>query len=500
MNQSRNAISITLLLPLLVLTAVLNISCGQTTMRKTDKAEKIDEVVTRYAKYGKFNGSVLVAEEGEVIFKKGFGMANFEWDVPNQTDTKFRIASITKQFTSMLIMQLVAEQKLDLQTPISAYLPNYPKKNADRITIHHLLTHTSGTPDFHHFMDYKEMDPYRYRPEELVNLFADQELLFSPGEQFSYTNTGYDLLGYIIEKITGKSYKQVLQDNIFEPLSMLNSGFDDNRVVLKNRASGYANRYLRGDYVNANYIDMTIPYAAGSIYSTVEDMFLWEQALYTENLLPKKYRDLLYGKYISAFNGRHYGYGWIIGGMQIGNTGERIETLSHGGGMPGVKTLITRIPSSKSSIILLGNTEKSARFEITSSIIGILENKPYDPKKSVAYSLVDVVAKEGAEKGLEYYHEIKDADGYYMDVDEMNIAGYELLESDKKNETTIIFKLNTEAFPNSFIPYDSYGEILLTLGDTTQAIINYKKSVELNPNNRGGIRILKELGVDMNTP
>lgn len=491
----------TITLGILIFTIAIIFSCEQPKTRGTaeySKADKIDELLNNYASYGKFNGSVLVAEEGEVIFKKGFGMANFEWDIPNQSDTKFRIASITKQFTSMLIMQLVAENKLDLHEPISTYLPDYPKKNADRITIHHLLTHTSGTPDFHDFMDYKEMDPYRYRPEELVKIFAEGDLLFKPGEDYSYTNTSYVLLGVIIEKTTDKLYKQVLQDNIFTPLAMLNSGFDNNRVVLENRASGYANRYLRGDYVNANYIDMTIPYAAGSIYSTVEDMFIWDQALYTEKLLPQKYMDLLFGKYVSAFNGRHYGYGWIIGGMQVGNTEERIETYSHGGGMPGVRTLFNRIPSTKSSIIILGNTEKSARFEITNSIIGILENKSYDPKKSVAYTLVEVVKQEGEASALQSYVEIKEDSDYYIDVDEMNIAGYELLQSDKAKEALFVFKLNVEAFPNSFIPYDSYGEQLLALGDTTNAIFNYKKSVELNPRNRGAVNVLKDLGVKVN--
>lgn len=494
MNRSYRTIGKAVFLASLLLATLFNVSCQQNTKGSEEsKALKIEELISNYTKYGKFNGAVLVADEGNILYKNGFGMANMEWGIPNQTDTKFRIASITKPFTSMLIMQLVSEQKLNLHTPISNYLPNYPKKNGDIITIHHLLTHTSGTPDFHEFISYDKMDPYRYKPEELVKIFAEGDLMFAPGEDFSYTNTGYVLLGVIIEKITGKPYKQALQDNIFTPLGMLNSGYDDNRLVLKNRASGYVNRYLRGDYINANYVDMSTPYAAGGIYSTVEDLFLWEQALYTEKLLPKKDMDLLFGKYVSAFNGRHYGYGWIIGGMQVGNTSERIETISHGGGMPGVRTLITRIPSTKSSIILLGNTEKSARFEITNSIIGILQNKPYNAKKSIAFSLVDAVAKDGIKKGKEYYEEIKGDSDYYIDVDEMNIAGYELLQSGSTTEAAFLFKLNVDAFPDSFIPYDSYGEFLLEQGNKEDAFENYNKSVELNPNNQNAIRIINEL-------
>jgi CubicO group peptidase (beta-lactamase class C family) len=161
-------------------------SFGQT------KAEKIEELMTKYSEYGQFNGSVLVAENGKVIFKKGFGLANMEWEVPNQSDTKHRLGSVTKQFTSMLILQLVEEGKLKLDVPITTYLPDYPKKTGNLITIHHLLTHTSGIPDFTSFPIYqKELSIKTYSPEALIKIFADSSLQFKPGEKFSYSNSGY---------------------------------------------------------------------------------------------------------------------------------------------------------------------------------------------------------------------------------------------------------------------------------------------------------------------
>jgi len=199
--------------------ALFNISCGQTQADKQthnlSKADKLEELLTTYALHGKFQGSILVAEENEIIYKKGFGVANMEWDIPNQPDTKFRIASITKQFTALLIVQLASENKLDLNVPISTYLPDYPKKSANIITIQHLLTHTSGIPEFDDFVNYNDIERNRYRPNELVNIFANGDLQFTPGEKFSYTNPGYVILGVIIEKITGKRYEQVLQDRIF---------------------------------------------------------------------------------------------------------------------------------------------------------------------------------------------------------------------------------------------------------------------------------------------
>ena len=155
---------------------------------------------------------MLVAENGEIIYKNGFGQANIEWNIPNKPDTKHRLASISKQFTAMAIVQLVAENKLALDQPITTYLPDYPKATGDSVTIHHLLTHTSGIPNYTSFPNYREVMRAPHSTMELVSLFADLPLEFSPGEQFAYSNSGYVLLGVIIEKITGKSYEQVLQD------------------------------------------------------------------------------------------------------------------------------------------------------------------------------------------------------------------------------------------------------------------------------------------------
>lgn len=196
-----------------------------------------------------------------------------------------------------------------MNVPIATYLPDYPKKYGDIITIHHLLTHSSGTPNYTSFPGYRDRMSRSTHPEEIVQLFSDSTLLFTPGEKFDYSNSGYVLLGIIIEKVTGQSYEIVLQEKIFTPLGMNNSGYDHHSAILKNRAAGY---YKNGkSYINASYIDLTVAFSAGCIYSTVEDLFLWDQALYTEKLLPKQYLDLLFDTHIPAF-GEHYGYGWVI--------------------------------------------------------------------------------------------------------------------------------------------------------------------------------------------
>ncbi|MGB4848102.1 MAG: serine hydrolase, partial [Saprospiraceae bacterium] len=458
---------------------------------------KLDALISAYAEYSQFNGSVLVADKGEIIYKKGFGLANMEWDIPNKPDTKFRLASVTKQFTAMLIVQLASENKIKLDVPISTYLPDYPKKNGDIITIHHLLTHTSGIPNYTSFANYQEIMSLAYRPEDIVRLFADSTLDFTPGERFQYSNSGYVLLGYIIEQITGKSYEQVLQDKIFTPLKMMNSGYDHNETVIKNRAAGY--NQVGNTFQNANYIDMSVPFSAGGIYSTVEDLYLWDQALYSEKLLPKKYLDLIFTKHIPSGQ-NYYGYGWQIGKMPVGNSEDQVETISHSGSINGFGTLITRIPSDKSLIVLLNNTGNAPLYDMSIGITGILHNTSYSfPKKSLAFTFLKAIEKDGIQTALINYKEFKDSGDYTINENEMNLAGYQLLQSNKAKEAASVFKLNVEAFPNSFNTYDSYGEALLALGDTALAIENYAKSVKLNPGNENGVKILKALGVNTDT-
>ena len=469
---------------------------GGITEDSYSKYVKIDELLTNYTKYGKFMGSVLVVNKGEIILKKGYGMANVEWEMPNMADTKFRLASITKQFTAMLIVQLAAENKLDLHAPISTYLPNYLKENADRITIHHLLTHTSGTPEFDLFLNYRDIERKTLKPEQLLKLFWSQPLEFEPGSTYSYSNPGYVVLGVIIERITGKSYESVLQEKIFTPLGMTNSGYDHHYTILKNRADGYTPSYKRGKYGNVNYVDMSIPYAAGSIFSTVEDLYLWDQALYTEELVSKKYRDLLFGKHIDANRNRSYGYGWFMGGLRMGKSKEYVSNMSHGGGINGFRTIIIRIPKTKSFIVMLSNCERSELYDLKVAINGIIHDKPYNPRKSVAYETIEVIENEGMSEGLSFYDKVKDDTDYYLHIDELNVVGYELLEANQTKNAATVFELNVKEHPNHFGVYDSYGEVLLLMGDTVGAIENYQKSVTLNPKNRGGIRVLQSLGVE----
>jgi len=248
-----------------------------------DHFAKIDTLLKQYSDYGLFQGSVLVSDHGKV-YEKGFGLANKEWDIPNAPDTKFRLGSVTKQFTATLILQLVEQGKIKLDGKITDYLPDYRKDTGDRVTIHNLLTHTSGIPSYTSRPDFmSEISRNPYSVTDFVKKFASDGLEFEPGTKFSYDNGGYFILGAIIEKVTGKTYEQNLREKIFDPLGMTDSGYDHSEIILAKRATGYGK--MPTGFVNSAYMDMSLPYAAGSLYSTVRDLYKWDRALYTDRVL-----------------------------------------------------------------------------------------------------------------------------------------------------------------------------------------------------------------------
>jgi len=456
-----------------------------------DKAAKIDEYLRRANSYGQFNGAALVAENGRVIYKKGVGLANMEWHVPNETDTKFRIGSITKQFTSMLIMQLVEQGKLKLDGKLSEYLPEYRRDVGDKVTIHHLLTHTSGIPSYTglpNFFNEVSRDPYTVA--DFVKKYASGDLEFEPGTKFRYNNSGYFLLGAIIEKVSGKSYEQVLKENIFEPLGMKNSGYDHYSAIINKRASGY--QKTPAGYINAPYLDMSLPYAAGSLYSTVEDLYLWDQALYTDKLLSAKNRELMYKPFLD-----NYAYGWGITKVTLKQSKETVNSAQHTGGINGFNTIIVRYPEQKHLIVLLDNTSQGGNLNrISRELTNLLYNQPVDPpKQSIAETLMKTISEKDTAAAVKQYRELKatQAANYDFGENELNMLGYQLLGAKKTKEAIEIFKLNVEMHPQAANPYDSLGEAYLQAGERELALQNYQKSVELNPQNTNAVAVIKNL-------
>ncbi len=327
----------------------------------------IDRVMQAHFAAGDFNGAVLVAREGHVVYKRGLGLANREWNIPNDPTTKFEIGSMTKQFTALLVLQFVNEGRIRLDGHLSDYLPYYRKDTGSRITVSELLSHTSGVPNFITLPGFLDgaASRIRYTVKDFAQQYCSGDLHFDPGTKFEYSNSGYFLLGAILEQVSGATYEQLLHDRIFRPLGMNDSGYAHSEAILPHRAVGYE-RSSAG-FWNARYYDMSIPFSAGAIYSTVEDLYLWDQALYDERLLPARLRDLLFTP-----NLENYGYGWGILIPEAGSpyAGESIPM--HGGAIFGFQSVIQRIPKHQELIVLLDNSDSPKLLEIALEIRGVL--------------------------------------------------------------------------------------------------------------------------------
>jgi CubicO group peptidase (beta-lactamase class C family) len=295
--------------------------------------------------------------------KKGYGLADLENNVPNTPQTKFRLGSVTKQFTAMAIMQLQEQGRLKVDDPIADFIPDSP--HWAKITIHNLLTHTSGIPNFTSFSDYRSTMMLPSPPLKTMERFKNKPLEFVPGESHAYSNSGYVVLGYIIEKASGKSYEQFLKENIFDPLHMSSSGYDHPGPLLEHRASGYSK--IGEKFVNAAYVDMSIPHAAGALYSTVEDLFLWDRALRTEKLVRKSSLERMF----TPFK-KDYGYGWAI--TRIFNR----RCVTHSGGINGFSSNISRFVDDDVCVIVLSNVDTSPASRIGRDLAAIAFGEKYE--------------------------------------------------------------------------------------------------------------------------
>jgi CubicO group peptidase (beta-lactamase class C family) len=318
---------------------------------------RMDQIVQSYVGNQQFMGSVLVARGSDLLFSKGYGSANLEWDIPNTPATRFRLGSVTKQFTAASILLLEEHGKLSVNDPVKKYLPDAPAA-WDKITIFHLLTHTSGIPNFTAFPDYSKTEPFPVTPEQLVSRFRDKPLDFEPGEKWSYSNSGYALLGYLIEKVSGSTYQRFLTDNIFTPLAMKDSGYDSNTAVIAHRAAGYTAG--PNGIENTSFIHMSVPFAAGGLYSTTEDLWKWEQGLFGGKVL----QPASLAKMTTPFKSDY------ALGLQVATKNGR-KLIDHGGGIEGFNTELAYYPDDKLTVVVLANVNGPAPTQIAAQLAAV---------------------------------------------------------------------------------------------------------------------------------
>ena len=340
-----------------------------------DASGKIDSLINAYTKLNKFNGAALVARNGTILLNKGYGYRNAGSKVLNNEQSIFQLGSITKQFTAAVILKLQEENKLNVSDKLSKFFPGYLK--GDSITIEQLLTHTSGIYSYTNdgnFMSTEVSKPHS--KEQMMALFKDKPLDFSPGSGWNYSNSGYSLLGYIIESVTNRPYEEAVRRYIFTPLNMTHSGFDFANLKSPDKTTGYF-MLNATNAPPAPIVDSTVAYSAGSIYSTTGDLYLWHKALEQNIILSKAQQEKAYTPVKN-----NYGYGWSIDSIE----GKR--RVGHGGGIPGFVTNESRVPEDDIDIVLLSNASDRSLDKITSGIYAILYNNPYElPKERVAIQL-----------------------------------------------------------------------------------------------------------------
>jgi D-alanyl-D-alanine carboxypeptidase len=337
----------------------------------TPQLQPMDEFLTALYPQAGPGAAVLVQKDGQVLLRKGYGLANIELSVPVEPDMVFRIGSVTKQFTAVSILMLLEQGKLSLDDPIEKFLPDYPT-HGHTITVTHLLNHTSGIKSFTGMPEFWQNQGKDYTLTELVDFFKHQPMDFAPGKRWAYNNSGYALLGAIIEKVSGLEYAQFLQQHIFEPLGLQHSSYDSATRIIPRRASGYS-RGPQG-IINAPYISMTGPHGAGALISTVDDLACWNAALDDGRLIKPETLQQAWTP-CCLFDGSSipYGCGWSVGQWA------GWQWIEHGGGINGFTCHVLRIPSEQIFVAVLTNSDASQRNpdEVAVRAAGYAAGKPF---------------------------------------------------------------------------------------------------------------------------
>lgn len=326
--------------------------------------EKLDAYFTAALKADIFNGSVLIMQNGQPLLSKGYGVKNFDGKMPADANTIYQIGSVTKQFTSTIILKLAEQKKLALTDKLSKYFPSFA--NGDKITVEHLLTHTSGIWNYTRDQQLMSSDADKpHSSQEMMNYFKDKPLDFEPGSKFSYSNSGYMMLGYIIEKVTGKKYENVVRDQIFQPLQMTHSGFDFTHLSSPDKATGYQSINQLAA-IKSVIVDSSVSFSAGALFTTTGDLYKWNQSLSTNKILKKE-------SLANAFTPRKdkYGLGWII------DTFAGRKIITHDGGIHGFLSSNSIFPDDHISITLLSNSNSTKMGDVNGGVFAILFDKPY---------------------------------------------------------------------------------------------------------------------------
>ncbi|RYU96779.1 serine hydrolase domain-containing protein [Emticicia agri] len=506
----------------LFIITVIYFTAFANTQAQSTTNQKLDSLFTQITKNGDFNGGILVADKGKIIYQKGLGYADFANKIPNEADSRFNLASISKTFTSVAILQLKEKKKLKLEDAFVKYFPDFPFPT---ITIKHLLSHTSGLPDLELYESVVNAKPDSIiRNQAIIPILKNwnQKLYFQPGDKWKYCNTNYALLALLVEKVSKMSFKNYLSKNIFEPANMPNTYLrigaiesPKKQVVNHRLITWYDDTYKNVDSIRFGGIKYCTyncggTYGDSNIMTTTADMLNYDQALYNGKLLSQNSLDEAFtptrlndgtiyydpfGDEMSQLGKSSYGLGW-----EIYENAELGKAVSHGGHLFGLATLFYRNLSKNQTVVLYQNVEREglAFYGKVLASLEILNGKTPQKifyKKSLARKYGSTMMHEGIDRAVTVFNDLKtDSTNYYLSENEMNWLGYDFLFNARQKQYSLeTFKVNTLLFPNSFNVYDSYAEALNANGKREEAILMYQKSIAMNPDNKGGKEMLKRI-------
>lgn len=456
--------------------------------------QRIDSLVAAYEDARLFSGAVLVGRGDSVAYARTAGHANREWDVPNSLDTRYRIGSVTKQFTAALILTLVEEGEVALDSTISTYLPDYPGPGADRITIHHLLTHRSGIPSFTGFADYQSrIMRLEWEPDSLVSEFASRDLAFEPGTQWAYSNSGYFLLGVVAREVTGMHYADALRETVLAPLDLDGPiGYDFSDEVIERMASGYEQTVW--GYRQAEPIESSVPLSAGMLYATPEGLHRWTRALHTSEVLP----DSLYRAMTTPHSENGYGYGVFARTDTIDGT--PVSTVSHGGGINGFTSSLRYGTPGDYTIVVLDNTMSEETGRMATGIQKLLYGgSPGSLQPSVARVLWEVVTDEGPTAAVERYQTLKreQPGAYEYGMAELVRLGDALRDRNEPEAAVSIYEFAVSTDSTNADAHAGLGLAHRTSGNRSAAETHLTAALDQNPGHAAAKRALQEMGVEV---
>jgi CubicO group peptidase (beta-lactamase class C family) len=459
------------------LTFLFSVILWQTVVSQS-KRDQVEQIMKKYHAFNMFEGTVLVAEQGKVVYKDAFGLANREWNIANTTDTKFMIGSVSKPITALLMLIQVQKGLISLDKTISDYIPEFNKPNGSRITVRQLLTHTSGMPNYDIIQDFfPRISRKNYTREDYVKLYMDSTLLFTPGSQFFYSSWGYFTLGYIMERVTGKTYSQLMKEDIFDKLGMSSSGSYFHTQIIPKRATGYD--YTLGGFTSGDFRDQSNTMGTGDLYSTVEDLFKLHLAISNNTLLNKELTKEMLKPGMKPIE---YGYGWFNRNFKYTST-DSVATNFHLGMTDGFIAFMLRIPATNSLTVILCNASPTDFFGITRDLMKVIYNKPVHVKEPLQKVTERVLSSKGALSAVQEYKSLKkDTTKYYVDWISMNFLVEQLITLKRYEDARIIGELNAQEFPDHDLVFFTLGKAYETLNLKKEAIAAYERTLELFPN------------------